>query len=405
VFVGKISYSLYLWHWPIFVLFKWTVGFDSILNKAIAFIACCLISLISYYFIEQPIRNFRPKNKFTVFSGAFCGVISTFALTFLIAKPFKDLLYPGPAVSSDDWWQPNPSAPIVPNTNITSQCLFSASQNNITHAQLANCSAGYAPKKLPFIYLMGDSHAFSLIPMLGKAYNSGGLGFSAITMPGCPVSLSMDIAHNGKQDSPSACRKYIDSQLQIILDEGRPGDIVLVSSYYLGYQPFRDHQKFEPNQGIEGFIFNNHLLSFQEAKLRLTDDLVELSKRLNQKGINLILQAPLPVYKLGAQQCLPVWFSSGLKQKECFVDRLESLAYREPVMSVMQQVSESNPNVYIWDPFFFVCPDKKCSHFDGGKPLFRDSNHLSAYGSQYLSNYFAEFLKQKKLAFTYELMN
>ena len=56
--IGLISYSLYLWHWPVFVLFRWTVGFDTPAQKCFALaIAGRRSVLISYFLVERPLRG------------------------------------------------------------------------------------------------------------------------------------------------------------------------------------------------------------------------------------------------------------------------------------------------------------------------------------------------------------
>ena len=63
----------------------------------------------------------------------------------------------------------------------------------------------------------------------------------------------------------------------------------------------------------------------------------------------------------------------------------------------MQTVETSTSNVYIWDPLHILCPTESCSQFSNGKPIFRDNNHLSDYGSRYLADYFIDFLSSHNL--------
>ena len=58
-FLGKISYSLYLWHWPILILFSIKYGnfFESIFNKLLLLLLLLIVSTITYYLVEKPFRS------------------------------------------------------------------------------------------------------------------------------------------------------------------------------------------------------------------------------------------------------------------------------------------------------------------------------------------------------------
>lgn len=69
VFFGKISYSLYLWHWPLLVFSRafFPEGSDSILSEAWFIVLLSVaFSILSYFFIENPIRFTKKKQAFYI---------------------------------------------------------------------------------------------------------------------------------------------------------------------------------------------------------------------------------------------------------------------------------------------------------------------------------------------------
>jgi hypothetical protein len=55
--IGLLSYSLYLWHWPVFVLMRWTVGLQTPLQMTAAMALVLLLSWLSWRWVEQPFRG------------------------------------------------------------------------------------------------------------------------------------------------------------------------------------------------------------------------------------------------------------------------------------------------------------------------------------------------------------
>ena len=66
VYIGKISFSLYLWHWAIYVLFRWTIGLDSIALYCIAVVLTFIFAILSYKFVELPIKKGAGNNIFAL---------------------------------------------------------------------------------------------------------------------------------------------------------------------------------------------------------------------------------------------------------------------------------------------------------------------------------------------------
>jgi peptidoglycan/LPS O-acetylase OafA/YrhL len=80
-YFGDISYSLYLWHWPIIVLIPFYLGVDFSQNKMLKiyiFIASLAVATVSYFLIENPTRNFMIKSPRPIKASlitCLCGAI------------------------------------------------------------------------------------------------------------------------------------------------------------------------------------------------------------------------------------------------------------------------------------------------------------------------------------------
>jgi peptidoglycan/LPS O-acetylase OafA/YrhL len=81
VFIGLISYSLYLWHWPVFALLRYR-GIDlSPPTVAAAFVAILAVSILSWRFIEKPVRENRAIG-FPMATGCFFILPTTLFVAF-----------------------------------------------------------------------------------------------------------------------------------------------------------------------------------------------------------------------------------------------------------------------------------------------------------------------------------
>ena len=70
VFFGLISYSLYLWHWPLLALDKATRIGERPLATTLGYcIAAVSVAWLSYRFIETPCRKLKATNARTIMTG------------------------------------------------------------------------------------------------------------------------------------------------------------------------------------------------------------------------------------------------------------------------------------------------------------------------------------------------
>lgn len=96
VFVGLISYSLYLWHWPIIVFARY-IALDEIppLGTAALISLAFIMAWLSWRYVEAPFRNrARVSRKFIFTAAAGCAITLVGAGTVVAANGFKDRFPP-----------------------------------------------------------------------------------------------------------------------------------------------------------------------------------------------------------------------------------------------------------------------------------------------------------------------
>jgi peptidoglycan/LPS O-acetylase OafA/YrhL len=90
--IGKLSYGLYLWHWPVFVwLTEDSTGLDGISLVALRVVATAVPSVASYWLVEQPIRQSRLPAFGPVPLAVGAGVLALLALVVLPAPRQGDI--------------------------------------------------------------------------------------------------------------------------------------------------------------------------------------------------------------------------------------------------------------------------------------------------------------------------
>lgn len=160
VWIGRISYSLYLWHWPVIVFWKLRYG-DNLnnLDMLMLGVMSILLAVLSTYYIEKPFRNafFRSMTpKRVVLGGGVIlaglvgiGLSSYYQMPSLRGYPGKTL-----AVSEVVNYRKTPDYDIQFRTG---RCLIGQSAGSFEDFKQDECVSFDHSKKN--VLLIGDSHA------------------------------------------------------------------------------------------------------------------------------------------------------------------------------------------------------------------------------------------------------
>lgn len=177
IYIGSISFSLYLWHHIIFLIFKELTGvaFFSIMSwvSISAIISTILLSIMSYHFIEQPFRNNKKVSPkiFILSTSTGVAIIVIAAVGSLITSGFQQ------QIASMRYGSEDKETEILYkaiNTAMRWDQYESLNQNCIIHASLAedlnkDDVQSCAQRHGKAILVVGDSHALNLNKILSKS--------------------------------------------------------------------------------------------------------------------------------------------------------------------------------------------------------------------------------------------
>lgn len=353
-YIGKISYSLYLWHFPVIFFVSLCLGMDGF--GAIATIALSLLCAMgSFHLVEQ--RFTHQKANVATEAPAFRRMFaittvsaSAAALTILSLGQYSDWFYLGPAQDwRGDWQAPHTATKFA--GEITSQRCHLNTTYFEPIDQSKKCFARAPNGELGTMVVVGDSHAYASWPMISAGVAQNQYHMLAYSMDGCSIA-----------SSNTPCQRYWQAVLEYVSQNMSHRDTLYVAL-------------FLRNQSFGA-----------QTKTALERLLIAAQK----KQVRVILEAPLPVHQEQAVSCLPAWFKH--VSPRCKTSRALEEQANLPMRSLFEHLAAQYANVRIWDATPWLCPHSECQHFEDAKPLYRDDDHLSYYGSKRLAPEFARYL-------------
>jgi peptidoglycan/LPS O-acetylase OafA/YrhL len=350
-YLGRLSYSLYLWHWPVAVFLRWTCGLEHLAVRLIYPILVFAVAAASYHWIETPVRrNYAalPRRPWMVIASGLAAI----GLLWSSARWLSDnaqLLSLHQTRDTYTWYSRKYPVrePVAP----------------IEDERLRNRR----------LFVLGDSHAAAYRTMLSIV--SHRLQFEVIEheQGGCGVVTLMG-------PDPADCAEERETALRDIEARARPGDIVFLASLRM---PELAGRRWDLGEDAAFQEAQSELIPEQIARAHASAEAV--LARLEAMQVHILIDAPKPVFKTSPYRCSD-WFNRmnpvckpGLTVERYLLEQL-----RAPQMALLKTLQRGHPGLHAWDPLPLLCPGSTCSAFDHGKPLYLDDNHLSGYGNRVL---------------------
>ncbi|MEB2319606.1 MAG: SGNH hydrolase domain-containing protein [Pseudomonadota bacterium] len=347
IYVGRISYSLYLWHWPVIVLFRWTVGLGEPVRIVAALVFSFALSAASYHFVESPARQYgrrRQARSPAVLAMGILVVLAGFGISQWMFKSQVDISL---SVTADRRaWYP-----------------LSWPRPNQDFGEFGGRT----------LFVAGDSHAVAYNTLLQMLRDNDKLTVARYSQGGCPVVALFDA-------SQERCARFIESTIAEIETTAKPGDIVFLPALRTP-RLATDHGASDDKAVFASMLTPSTRAKYQKALVEAD----EILRRFESRSVRVILEAPKPVFRAMPYRCSD-WFnasnpvcSAGMELPRAYIEE-----FRAPIMESIAALQAQHPALRVWDPLPALCPTATCSAFADGRPLFFDSDHLSAHGNRVL---------------------
>ncbi|NTF54943.1 acyltransferase [Agrobacterium rhizogenes] len=360
VWVGRISYSLYLWHWPIIsYLHIVSDAQPSIGTRLAAVGAAFALAAATFYFVEQPFRRRRGNAKPAITATACLAIAASIAIL-----QFNSNQSAFAGVTND-----NKTFLHVVEA-MRSPCPFKVG----SYADCYDFTDGREPQAI----LLGDSHAGQLLPGLARSSSIAPIQ-AFILNGGCPPLLGVERLTGGRPlnpygDSGAKCSEINNARIGYAAASKAP--IVIIAFDAIEYNANKSYYE----NGADKYSYNGSSGgNLDVATLALADTV----KRLVSAGKKVLLVGDNPTLTLANYRtCLlptrPIRMGGAAGDASCTLDVNEAREQRAGMMNEFSSLRDRNPReVFIFDSQDHLCDDSGCPTQIDGQVLYRDRDHLS----------------------------
>ncbi len=346
-YLGLMSFSLYLWHWPVLSFYHMYKPEVSNLETFSLIILIFALSTLSYLFVEKPLKNqswdlvsgtgkYNLKNIFPI---AGCLFVSLYFYSANFIK-IPDLF------TNEFSYADENDLPIHKSKVVTSLETEEKIERWVFSENIVKADQGL---------LLGDSQAAELY--LGMVTESQSVSWHLVSAEACspyPIPTMYEF-----------CRNIIDDSLKNL--ESHPEIQYIVFA-------MANHK----------FLENRETFLDPEVKKQIVTKLQKLVS-LNKK---IVLSRPTPEFPKSVNSCSRQRFSFYKvfdNSKYCKLDKKWWVQFSSEFNGFIDSLKAEVPEIVIIDGTDIVCDDSECHAARDGKALYFDMSHLSYEGNRQLS--------------------
>ena len=388
VWLGKISYPLYLWHWPLlsFVTIIESQNVGLYLKLALIFISL-ILAQFTYIFIEKPIR-FSKSLKMPA--------IILLAIYFSLGALGYMIYQNGGYIFEIT----NINSKLHINSKLLGKPLYGSKK--YINTKLKKCSdfPSLADDNTPFCYsksanpeiaIIGDSSATAMGygTIIDENLNAMVLSYSA-ALPFSNHTLYSSF-HN-KREEVKRFKKLrartidaakMDSVKYVIFSARGP-------FYIYGKGVDRELTYNNPNYF---FGANDNNLPV-DVKEKMIEEYVSIIKLIHSLGKKVIFVTNVPELDFDASQCIERIKITNSSAKKCTLERKDVDKRNAEYIDLVQQIKLQAPSLLVYNPTDLFCDKEKCYAYRGKKLTYEDDCHLNDYGAKILAKGLVDFLNK-----------
>jgi peptidoglycan/LPS O-acetylase OafA/YrhL len=380
VTVGLASYSLYLWHWSVLAISRWTIGVHVwTVPVQLAVIALCAAG--SYRFVEVPLRHARwGKTSWSPLLFGLAAVTAAAVGLVVVGRGPAATLYLGHA---DRVLQ---RLPAYADTTLSQAggrtwtydaCVLGSSDDIGKDISTARCQfAPRTPSNGRHVLVVGNSFVVAQLGMF-DALLEDGYTVTITAGLGCPPVRALE------DPAWPHCQDYWRRVIPPLTAELERGDSMVMVNHVSGYAkttPFADRR--EPYT----ILIAGAPSTQDEQVAAIRSDLMELTLDLAGNGVSVVFQDMLPFTdgRASGIQCVTLLDFLGQPPSKCeYTARADHLQHRGDFTRMLREVEEVRSNFVRLDLFDVACPEDVCGIQDAvGNILYRDESHLSRHASE-----------------------
>lgn len=361
VFIGLISYSLYLWHWPMITLVNYMNIELTLVTRIMLVGLAVFVAYLSFRYIEAPMRITKASDEKVV---CYSYIIPSLALVACCSLVVVNSGFEGrfsEKINAMDY------AVNTHSNVIRDECH--SNLNDALKQPSKNCLLGDRKSNVKG-YMFGDSHANHYSGFIDELAKFEGLQVQDHTLDRCPPILGLSWGKSAFKAERCRMRNEINKQYII---ETQPDFVIIAASW--------------PNER-SNMVFDNTTGEFAKGEKvteLLKEKLAETVAFLSERSIPTILLTDTPYIKNMKHTC-PLKREMFDKSLDCSINDGRNNFLTTELVKLTSQYK----TLKVIEPRDVICREGRCSLSLNNIPLYRDIDHLNDIGSREIAK---EYLK------------